>query len=217
MHRMKALAALGLAGLVALLTLRAGQAMAPLGLATGTHSFLPVIHRQATRTPTITPTPTRTATRTITPTPTRTPTRTPTGPTRTPTRTATLTRSPTPTRTEPPPSVRMAFIDFLPVPELNEHVRLENFGAGANTLTGWTLCDDDGNCFTFPGFVLNAGAQVRVWTGFGANDADDLYWNRGEQVWDPGDLVTLRTAAGAFVDDYFCAPPLRDGRRARGG
>jgi hypothetical protein len=214
MNKRRVLAACGLAALAALLTLQAGLATpAGLPLATGTPAFLPLILRQQTNTPM----------RTLTPTATRTPTVTPTGPTRTPTRTATSTftasptRSPTPTRTEPPPTIRVAFIDFWPVPELNEHVRIENFGAAPNTLTGWTLCDDDGNCFTFPGFVLNPGTLVRVWTGFGANDADDLYWNRGEPVWDNGgDTATLRNAGGGVIHTYAYGPPLRFAHRPSG-
>jgi hypothetical protein len=210
MRQLKVLLALGLAGLLALLTLQAGLATPPPSAAAGTPNYLPLVLRQATYTPT------RTATPTITATPTRTATPTATGPTRTPTRTATLTlaptgtRTPTPTRTEPPPNIRIAFIDFWPFPnEVNEHVRIENHAAFPTSLTNWTLCDAQGNCYTFPVFTLGGGLFVRVWSGVGANDGDDLYWGRSDPVWDNvGDTATLRNAGGVVIDTYSYGAPL---------
>jgi hypothetical protein len=218
MSRSRVFLALVAAGLLALLTLQAGRATSPLGVATGTPQFLPFVPRQPSHTPTVTPT------RTITPTPTRTATPTATGPTRTPTRTATVTigptstRTPTATHTEPPPNVRIGFIDyFWPFPDeaQHEYVRIENHGAGPSTLTNWTLCDAAGNCFTFPGFTLGAGAQVLVWTGVGTPNGANLYWGRSDPVWDNGgDTATLRNASGAVIHTYSYTP-LRQLQRTR--
>lgn len=210
MRQIRALLALGLAGLLAVLTFQAGLAMLPLGVSTGTPVYFPVILKQ----PSPTVTPTKTATRTVTPTPTRTAT----GPTPTltrtptPTRTATPTRTTTPTRTEPPPSIQIAFIDFWPGGSevQNEYVRIENHGTGPTTLTNWSLCDAQNNCYVFPSFTLGLGAKVWVWTRTGVNDSDDLFWGRSDPVWDnSGDMATLRNAGGTVMDTYLYAAPLR--------
>lgn len=218
MHTLKAVLALGLAGLLALFTIQAGSATPPQGALAQTPSYLPIIFKHPTRTPTATATSTVTPTRTATATPTRTPTRTPTGPTRTPTRTvtvttgATATRTPTATRTEPPPVIQIAFIDFWPGGNeaQNEYVRIENTGTGPTTLTNWTLCDSQNNCYVFPAFTLAAGNWVRVWTGPGPNDSLNLHWGRIDPVWDNGgDVATLRNSGGTLIDTYAYAAPRR--------
>jgi hypothetical protein len=213
MRQIKAFLALAVAGLLAVLTFRAGLAV-PLGPSSGTPLYLPIIHRQPSPTPTNTATPTVTPTRTVTPTPTRTATRTATGPTPTRTRTAAPTRTSTPTRTEAPPDIQIAFIDFWPGGNeaQNEYVRIENHGAGPTTLTNWSLCDAQGNCFVFPSFTLGAGAKVFVRTGTGVNDVDDLYWGRSQPVWDnTGDTATLRNSGGGvmFTYSYSCCERRR--------
>jgi hypothetical protein len=219
MRQIKWLLALGFAGLMVLLTFRAGLATVPLGAITGTPVYLPVFLWLPSPTPTSTPTVTPTST--VTRTPTRTPTRTSTGPTptltRTPTRTPTptTTRTATPTRTEAPPAIQIGFIDFWPGGNeaQNEYVRIRNHGTGPTTLTNWTLCDSQGNCYVFPTFTLGVNALVFVRTGVGVNDVDDLYWGRSEPVWDnTGDTATLRNAANTVIDTYTYAAPLKRGR-----
>ena len=223
MRLIKVLLALALAALLALLTIQAGLATTPQG-AIQTPNYLPVIMRMATLTPTATPSATTTRTPTATPTRTATPTVTPTGPTRTPTRTvtvttlATVTRTPTPTptptatRTETPPDIQIAFIDFWPGGNeaTYEYVRLENHGVGPTTLTNWTLCDSQNNCYLFPTFTLAAFQSVKVWTGPGVNDLANLHWGRSDPVWDNGgDVATLRNNVGTLIDTYAYAAPLR--------
>ncbi len=220
MRYIKAILALGLAGLLALLTIQTGLATPPLGVTVETPSYLPLIMRHATLTPTATATATATRTATATATTTRTPTRTvtPTGPTPTPTRTktvtvvATATRTPTPTRTEAPPNIQIAFIDFWPGGNeaQNEYVRIENHGAGPTTLTNWTLCDAQNNCYLFPAFTLAAFQSVKVWTGPAPNDTANLHWGRTDPVWDNGgDVATLRNNVGTLIDTYVYNAPLR--------
>jgi hypothetical protein len=44
---------------------------------------------------------------------------------------------------------------------------------------------------------------VRVWTGRGTNDAENLYWGRRQAVWNnTGDLAILRDVAGAEVSRF---------------
>ncbi|MCA9975650.1 MAG: lamin tail domain-containing protein [Anaerolineales bacterium] len=116
--------------------------------------------------------------------------------------------APTPTPTVPPTptmapaDVRLTLIVYNPAGDdvLGEFVRLQNFGGSAAVMTGWTLSDDDGRVFTFPGFSLAAGASVQVWTKAGANSATDLYWGDSLSIWtNTGDVAYLRNG-GLLVD-----------------
>jgi hypothetical protein len=69
-------------------------------------------------------------------------------------------------------------------------------------LSGWQLEDSDGNVFTFPQLDLFEGGAVIVWTKTGANTAVDLYWGQASPVWQSGEKVTLRTAAGEVHATY---------------
>ncbi|WP_410964094.1 lamin tail domain-containing protein, partial [Salmonella sp. SAL4448] len=78
-----------------------------------------------------------------------------------------------------------------------EYVEIKNTGNGALTMTGWTLRDLIPHVFTFPAFTLAAGATVKVWTNSGTNDSANLYWGRGQAVWNnDGDTAILRDAQG---------------------
>jgi hypothetical protein len=114
----------------------------------------------------------------------------------------------TPTPTTPPPTadVRITDIRFDGegiFPVLKEYVVIENRGGAGQNMTGWRLSDRVGNTYTFPNFRLEAGATVRVWSKSDADDADDLYWNRGAPVWDRnGDTAYLRDNTGTLVSTY---------------
>ena len=106
-----------------------------------------------------------------------------------------------------PPSanVRISCIEYDPPGDdvAGEYVRIQNVGAVGATMTGWTLCDLANNCYTFPSYVLGAGATVKVWVKAGTNTQTDLYWGRGSSVWtNTGDTAFLRDDAGALVDQY---------------
>jgi LysM repeat protein len=80
-----------------------------------------------------------------------------------------------------------------------EAIILINEGSRVDLL-GWTLSDEQGNSYTFPGLVLLQSAQVQVHTTSGSNSATDLYWGRSAAVWgDRGDVATLADAGGAVV------------------
>jgi len=78
-----------------------------------------------------------------------------------------------------------------------EFVLIQNDRAGAVNLTGWSLSDAAQHVYTFPLFTLPAGGTVKVWTGTGTNDAENLYWGRRQAVWNnTGDIGILRYVAG---------------------
>lgn len=110
----------------------------------------------------------------------------------------------TPTPVTPTPArVTITAVEYDPPGEdvQGEYVALRNTGGSAVSLTGWTLRDLANNTYTFPSFTLGAGAEVRVWTKAGSNDAANLYWGRGQAVWNNtgGDAAILRDAAGMEV------------------
>jgi hypothetical protein len=84
-----------------------------------------------------------------------------------------------------------------------EFVLIQNDRAVAVDLTGWTLSDAAQHVYTFPLFTLAAGGAVKVWTGTGTNDADNLFWGRRQAVWNnTGDIGVLRDVAGTEVSRF---------------
>lgn len=88
-----------------------------------------------------------------------------------------------------------------------EYVEIRNIGDCAQIMTGWTLSDQAFHTFVFPIFLLNAGAIVRVWVGFGENTASDLYWGKKTSIWnDTGDIAALRDTTGSLVQEFPIKP-----------
>lgn len=107
-------------------------------------------------------------------------------------------------------SIRIATIEFdAPGPDNqrpnDEWIEIENDGNAPIDLTGWSIRDESTrNRFRFPdGFRLDGGASVRVRSGCGADDDDELYWCAGDPVWtNAGDTGFLVDPSGSFVDTY---------------
>lgn len=102
-------------------------------------------------------------------------------------------------------TIGIAAVEFNPAGEdlLGEYVLLENEGAQAVNLSGWTLEDEAGTIYSFPNFTLAAGGSVRVWVQAGTDDAENLFWGRTQAVWNNnGDVVVLRDATGAEVGRF---------------
>jgi len=84
----------------------------------------------------------------------------------------------------------------------DEYAVITNTGDAAVDLTGWKLRDDStSNRFAFPsGFGLAPEREVTVHVGGGKATADDLYWDRGQPVWDNDrDLALLLDPHGNIV------------------
>lgn len=149
------------------------------------------------------------------PLPLPTPTLVPTC-TATPVPTATVTPSPTATTTPTrsvPFDVRIAlWCSQFDAPGndnevLNEeYVCFQNYDAGTADLTGWHVWDDSGssrNRYTFGGFELLPGAHVKLHTGDGKDTATDLYWGRGQAIWNNnGDTVYLYDSEWNLIDSF---------------
>ncbi len=109
---------------------------------------------------------------------------------------------PTPVATQP--EIRISYIEYDPQGlEYEEYVLIENSGAEARDLSGWTLEDEAYHVFRFPAFSLGAGTSVRVWTKEGQNSSTDLYWGYRRAIWDnDGDTACLKDSRGQLVDEY---------------
>jgi len=155
-----------------------------------------------TSTPMATPTPTGTSTPSLTKTPTVTPTPTPTA-TPSATSTATATRTATPTQTLSPANLQIASLIY---DGRDERIAITNYGAQAQSITGWKIHSVVGDqWYYFPsGYTLAAGATVRVHSGPDAssNPPGDLLWTTA-YIWNnDGDKAVLYNSAGQQVDSY---------------
>lgn len=73
----------------------------------------------------------------------------------------------------------------------NEAIVVQNQGAQALPLSGWTLKDSQGSTFSFPVLTLYPGGSIQVHTKPGTDTAADLFWGRVEPVWESGELAAL--------------------------
>jgi len=84
-----------------------------------------------------------------------------------------------------------------------EWVEISNQGESDENLAGWKLEDRQNHTYTFPDFILKAGAAARIHTGIGRDTSEDLYWNRNTAIWNnDGDTATLKDASGDIVSRY---------------
>jgi hypothetical protein len=83
-----------------------------------------------------------------------------------------------------------------------EYVVITNKGNHKQSLANWRLRDRANHVFLFPsGFKLKPGKSVRVHTGHGQDDHNDLYWDSGSYIWNnDGDKATLKSAKGKVKD-----------------
>ncbi len=93
-----------------------------------------------------------------------------------------------------------------------EAVFMRNTGSQAVALQGWTLSDQEGHVYTFDQITLfgggeDLGAGISVHTETGQDSATDLYWGLEQAIWQVGDVVMLRNAAGILQADYTITAP----------
>lgn len=85
----------------------------------------------------------------------------------------------------------------------DEWIEITNQGEEDISLEGWTLSDQQNHTYTFPEFILLAGASVKVHTGSGEDAEEDLYINRSTPIWNnDGDVATLEDAEENIVARY---------------
>lgn len=93
-----------------------------------------------------------------------------------------------------------------------EAVFIRNTGSQAVALQGWTLSDQEGHVYTFDQVTLFGGGEdlstgISVHTETGQDNSTDLYWGLEQAIWQVGDTVMLRNAAGILQADYVITAP----------
>jgi hypothetical protein len=82
-----------------------------------------------------------------------------------------------------------------------EYVVIENTGNNRVNLDGWRLRDRANHVYRFVDFRLRAGFKVRVHTGNGQDDGNDVFQDSGSYIWNnDGDKATLRRDNGNIAD-----------------
>ena len=87
----------------------------------------------------------------------------------------------------------------------SEYVLLRNDGTGTADVGQWSLEDEAGHVITIPdGYVIQPGAELRIYSGPGDDTATAYYDGLGQAIWNNsgGDTATLRNAAGTTLDSY---------------
>jgi len=89
-----------------------------------------------------------------------------------------------------------------------ERVVIVNRGERLADMQGWTLSDGEGNVYTFPNFRLWGGGSVTVHTRIGedGNPPANFYWSKLVALWSPGEVATLKDAAGGVVSTFTVGP-----------
>lgn len=83
-----------------------------------------------------------------------------------------------------------------------EMIVLHNTGPVDRNLSNWLIRDSSVHRYRIPaGFRLKAGRYVRIHTGNGSDDGNDLYWRKGGYIWNnDGDRGTLKNKVGDIKD-----------------
>jgi hypothetical protein len=71
--------------------------------------------------------------------------------------------------------VDSAIIESVTYGKTSQWVEIKNNETSAQDLTGWTLDVQNRTVFTFPKFILDVNAKVKVHSGAGNNNETDLY------------------------------------------
>jgi hypothetical protein len=123
----------------------------------------------------------------------------------------TPTSTPTVTPTPLPPDVRVEpscsnFRGGTAQDPTGEYVCFKSYDPRPIDMTNWKVQDSkrqEQYTYTFPPFILNPGATVKLHSGYGQNTATDLYWGRGGLIWNNDhDTVYLFDASWKEVHRY---------------
>ena len=84
-----------------------------------------------------------------------------------------------------------------------EYVCFTNLSEHPVDMTGWRVHHRPDTWYTFPEFILNPQASVRLHSGSEVDTSTDLYWRNDDSIWrDIHDAVYLYGADGRLMDEY---------------
>ena len=108
---------------------------------------------------------------------------------------------PAPTETLPPvgtPLIEIVSVVGAGDPQ-QEVVMLRRQGTGNLRMTGWKLQGEHNNAYVFPStpeLILYQGGAVQIYTRAGTDTATELYINRDQALWQPGETLHLLDSQG---------------------
>lgn len=84
-----------------------------------------------------------------------------------------------------------------------EYVKFRNNCGYTIKMDGWEIKDEATHIYVFKVFVLNPNSNFTLFTGFGSNTVNKLYWNSKTTIWNnDGDTLFLRDDKGNLVLSY---------------
>ena len=95
------------------------------------------------------------------------------------------------------------------------YIAIENTGLFPTRLRGWAIeYEANGYVYELPTVTLSPGRTVRVWSGAGQDDTDDLYAGRAETAWAVNGLKVQGGILG--IKDFYWTPHCRMGEAGGG-
>ena len=95
------------------------------------------------------------------------------------------------------------FYDGSGTTEPDEYVEIQNEGAQAVQLQGWSLSDESNHIFTFPASVMQPTQICRVYTNEDHPEWCGFNYGSGDAIWNnSGDTATLRDGQGNIIDQF---------------
>ena len=97
-------------------------------------------------------------------------------------------------------------IDTIRNNSRNEHVVLRNAGSDPVDISGWRLCDDDGDVIMIPmGTSLAPGETLAVCSGTGCVGSRERFlYPLTANIWgNPGDVGCLKDRSGNLIDSFM--------------
>lgn len=92
---------------------------------------------------------------------------------------------------------------------VDEWVELVSAASEDVPMAGWVLRDRASHAYTFGNLVATPGQRLRLHTGHGQDGPTDLYWNRGQAVWNNrnGDTASLFDSRGVVRSRFTYTVP----------
>lgn len=84
----------------------------------------------------------------------------------------------------------------------DERVVLQRVGTSDLPIYGWTLEDEDGNRFDFPGITLKPGATLEVYSRSGESTVLKQFWGADRSVWEIGETARVYDPQGNLRAEY---------------
>jgi hypothetical protein len=96
----------------------------------------------------------------------------------------------------------------------SRYITLTNTGSKSRTLQGWTIAEDME--YPLPDIVLYPAVDMKIWSGPGTNDSQNIYVGRTSLVWDAKNGLSVGVVNPGifgelelyFVGGQVCYPAL---------